>query len=205
MRLKPLNPIDIRQSPDEKKYVDLGAFYNFSLSEEIHGKPGNTIPIPSGINDFNGVKFDARGIIQLSSKVAYEKSHLHYPEKINRIAVDCMAKELCFLHSSAWDSAKGTEVVAIVVNYADNQKKIITIKYQIEVEDWWFNLENSVFPSNAELAWEGINDRVKDFGCVLKLYRYTWENPLPEVEIKSIDLVSAMNNTGYMLYGITCL
>jgi len=28
---------------------------------------------------------------------------------------------------------------------------------------------------------------------------------MPDVEIISIDLISAMNDTGYMLYGITCL
>ena len=75
---------------------------------------------------------------------------------------------------------------------------------QIDVEDWWFHLQNSIFPSNAELVWEGSNNRVKDLGFVLKLYRYTWVNPVPEVEIAAIDLISTMNDAGYMLYGITC-
>jgi hypothetical protein len=109
------------------------------------------------------------------------------------------------LHSSAWESPKFTDVATIQVNYAGNQKRSIAIRYQVEVEDWWFNLQKSVFPAAAELAWEGVNNRVKDLGCVLKLYRYTWGNPLPEVEIESIDLISAMNNTGYMLLGITCI
>ena len=121
IRTKPLKPIDKRQLPEEKKYVDLGPFYNFAISEEIHGKPGNTIPIPSGINDFNGVKFDVRGIIQLASKVSFEKSHIHYPEKITGIPVNIDCKKVVLLHSSAWESAKGTEVVEIVVHYANNQ------------------------------------------------------------------------------------
>ena len=205
IRNKPLKIIEKRLLPNEKKYVDLEQFYNFAVSEEIHGKPGNTIPIPSGINDFNRIKFDARGIIQLASKVSYEKSHILYPEKITGIPVNTTAKKLCFLHSSAWESAKGTGVVEIVVQYANNQSRNILIKSREEVEDWWFHTENSIFPANAELAWEGSNDRVKDLGFVLKLYRYTWVNPLPDVEIISIDLVSSMNDTGYMLYGITCL
>jgi len=205
IRTKPLHAIDARQSPDENQYVDLGSFYNFALSEEIHGKPGNNLPIPSGINNFNGVKFDARGVIQLASNVSFEKSHIKYPQEITGIPVNRKAKKLCFLHSSAWESIKGTEVVRLVVNYANNQKQIITMRNQIEVEDWWFNLEKSVFPSEAKLAWEGTNNRVKDLGCVLKLYQYTWKNPMPNVEIMSIDVISAMNDTGYMLYGITCL
>jgi hypothetical protein len=205
IRTEPSKPIEKRQLPDEKKYVDLGSFYNFSLSEEIHGKPENTIPIPSGINNFNGVIFDARGIIQLASKVSFEKSHIIYPEKISGIGVNHFADSLCFLHSSAWESEKGTEVVQIVVNYANKETRTISISSRVEVEDWWFHLENSIFPAKAKLAWEGSNARVKDLGFILKIYRYTWVNPLPEVEILSIDLISSMNDTGYMLYGITCL
>lgn len=205
IRTEPLKPIEKRQFPAEKEYVDLGAFYNFSLSEEIHGKPYNIIPIPSGVNDFNGVKFDARGIIQLASKVSFEKSHIKYPKKISGIQVNCMAGSLCFLHSSAWESEKGTDVALIVVNYANNEKRTITIKSRIEVEDWWFHPENSIFPEKTKLAWKGSNARVEELGFVLKIYRYTWANPMPTVEISSIDLISSMNDTGYMLYGITCL
>ncbi len=91
------------------------------------------------------------------------------------------------------------------MNFENGQKQIITIRYQVEVEDWWFHPVNSVFPPKAKLAWQGINDRVEELGFVLKIYHYTWINPLPEVKIISIDLDSAMNDTGYMLYGITCL
>jgi len=205
IRTKPLQTIDARQLPDDNKYVDLGLFYNFALSEEIHGKPGNKIPLQSGINDYNGVKFDVRGIIQLASNVSYEKSHILYPEKITGIPVNRFADTLCFLHSSAWESKKGTDIAEIVIHYANNLERTITIKNQIDVEDWWFNPEKSIFPSNTELAWEGSNKRVQDLGLVLKLYRYTWVNPVPDVEITAIDLISSMNDTGYMLYGITCL
>ena len=204
IRYKALHAVNERQLPNEPRYVDLGSFYNFALSEEIHDKPGNTIPIPSGINDFNGVKFDARGIVQLASKVSYEKSHIHYPEKITWIPVNAFADSLCFLHSSAWESEMGADVVEIVIHFANHQEKTITIKYQVHVEDWWFHPVNSIFPSEAKLAWEGSNNRVKELGFGLKVYRYTWKNPMPEVKITSIDLISAMNNTGYMLYGITC-
>jgi hypothetical protein len=205
IRTRPLNSIPERQVQADPGFIDLGSFYNFSLSEEIHGKSGNILPIPSGINNFNGVSFDARGVIQLASKVSFEKSHIHYPEKIIGIPVNCKAGKLCFLHSSAWESVKGTEVVDIVIHYADKQSRIIKIKSREEVEDWWFHTENSIFPENAELAWEGSNNRVKELGFVLKLYRYSWINPLPDVEIISIDMISLMNDTGYMLYGITCL
>jgi len=205
IRTKPLHAIEARPSDAGDKYVDLGPYYNFALSEEIHGKPGNTIPLPSGINEYHGVNFDVRGIIQLASKVAYENSHIHYPQRITGIPVDRVADKLCFLHSSAWASEPGTDVVDLVIHYANQKTQTVTLQYQVHVEDWWFHPENSVIPPEAVLAWEGSNERVKDQGMDLKLYHFTWENPIPDVEITSIDLVSSMNDTGYMLYGITCL
>jgi hypothetical protein len=53
IRTKPLHPIEKRQFPDDHKNVDLGPFYNFALSVEIH----NTIPIRAGINGYEGFKF----------------------------------------------------------------------------------------------------------------------------------------------------
>jgi len=204
-RTKPIRPISPRQLPEDGRFVNLESFYNFSSGEEIHGKPANTIPIPSGINDFMEVKFDARGIIQLASSVSFEKSHIHYPKEIIGIPVNHLADSLCFLQSSAWESETGKAVVHIVVHYANDQKRTITISHKVEVADWWVNPEHSTSPPEAEIAWEGSNPRVEELGLVLKLYRYTWVNPMPEVEIKSIDLISAMNETGYMLFGITCL
>ena len=142
MRTKPLHPIEKREASADDSLVDLGPYYNFALSEEIHGKPDNTIPIPAGISEYAGVKIDTRGVIQLASNVSLQNSHIEYPEKITGIAVNHMASSLCFLHSSAWASKKGTDV---------------------------------------------------------------WKNPLPEIEITSIDLISSMNDTGYMLFGISCL
>ncbi|HER08692.1 MAG TPA: hypothetical protein ENO20_07250 [Bacteroides sp.] len=205
IRTQPLLAIEARPSDASKKYIDLGPYYNFSLSEEIHGKPGNTIPLPAGIHAYHGVKFDVRGIIQLASNVSYENSHIRYPRQITGIPVNQKADQLCFLHSSAWASEPGTDVVDIVIHYANQKTQTVTLQYQVHVEDWWFHPENSVIPPSAVLAWEGSNERVKDQGMDLKLYHYTWENPMPEVEITSIDLVSSMNDTGYMLYGITCL
>ena len=92
-----------------------------------------------------------------------------------------------------------------MVHYANDQKRTFTIRHKVEVADWWVDPEHSTSPPEAEIAWEGSNPRVEELGLVLKLYRYTSVDPMPGVKIKSIDLISAMNETGYMLFGITCL
>jgi len=83
-----------------------------------------------------------RGIIQLASHVSYKNSHIHYPRQITGIPVNLMADKLCFLHSSAWASETGTEVVDIVIHYANQKTQTVTLQYQVHVEDWWFHPEN---------------------------------------------------------------
>lgn len=205
MRNKSLKPIEIRQDSLDARYIDLGPFYNFALSEEIHGKPENTISLPTGIHDYKGVKFETRGVIQLASAVSLANSHLEYPKEIRGIPINQKAESLSFLHSSAWASPRGTDVVSIVVSYANGDKETIVIQNQIDVEDWWFHPENSVIPPKSKLAWEGSNKRVEDIGMSLKIFHFTWHNPKPDVKITSIDLISSMSDTGYMLYGLTCL
>jgi hypothetical protein len=152
IRTKPLHSICERQLPADPQYIDLGPFYNFAMSEEINGKPGNTIPLPAGVKDYKGVKFDVRGILQLESSVSYTKSNSCYPRAVSGIPVARLAESICFLHSSAWESKMGTEVVNVVFNYANNQIRTITLKNQIEIADWWFHLKFSIFPPSAQLA-----------------------------------------------------
>jgi hypothetical protein len=75
---------------------DLESFYTFTLSEEIHDKYGNTILLQPGINDYNEIKIDVRGLIQPASDVSYEKFLIHYPEKITGIPVYHFADTLYF-------------------------------------------------------------------------------------------------------------
>jgi hypothetical protein len=57
----------------------------------------------------------------------------------------------------------------------------------------------------AEPAWKGPQERWKqswpDWG--VRLYKLTWKNPRPEVEIKSIDLVSTMTKSAPFVIAIT--
>jgi hypothetical protein len=205
IRLKPLKAIVSGSPKAGMNSINLEKFYNISLQEEVHGKPGNLLPVEPGLAEFNGQLFDIRGIIQLSSSVSEEKTHIFYPKEVIEIPIQQLAEKLCFIHSSAWESKKGEKVVDIIVNYADGTSQNIDIKYQLDVEDWWFFIEKSIFPVNCQSAWKGSNDRVKDLNCIIQLYQYTWINPQPQVEIESIDLLSAMNGTGYMLYALNCL
>jgi len=68
--------------------------------------------------------------------------------------------------------------------------------------DWWEGPDAEP-PSAAEVVWEGGNERTLGMGLSIQLRRYTWQNPLPDVEIETIDLVSASVESAPFLTAIT--
>ena len=54
-------------------------------------------------------------------------------------------------------------------------------------------------PSQAEIAWHGSHTR-----SGVSLFRYTWDNPLPQVAIDRIDFLSAMTKAAPFLVAVTC-
>ena len=59
------------------------------------------------------------------------------------------------------------------------------------------------YPSDPQsrIAWRGPNG--VDEEDELIIYAKTWDNPLPDVEIASLDFVSAMDEPTPFLLGVT--
>lgn len=202
-RTKPKVSVQPRQEGLDYKLIDLSEFYNISLNETVHDKPGNDLSdLGAGVHTFGGTEYDIRGIIQLSSSISEEKTKVKYPSKIEGIAINQKAKAISFVQSSAWDSEKGTIAAFYIINFVDRTKEKISLQYQIQMEDWWA-MPESVVPDEAEIVWKGQNQRTLDLNFHLQLYKYTWINPFHEKEIKTLDIISNNERTGLMLFAIT--
>jgi hypothetical protein len=53
--------------------------------------------------------------------------------------------------------------------------------------------------TRSTVAWSGFNSA----RVVVRLYKTTWVNPLPETEIVSLDYVSAMTPSAPFLLAVT--
>jgi hypothetical protein len=71
------------------------------------------------------------------------------------------------------------------------------------VRDWWCDPETGEATRNATVAWTGKNAAAEAQGMALRLYKFTWENPLADATIESIDLVSANSNSSPFVVAIT--
>jgi hypothetical protein len=186
------------------KFVDLSNFYNHVLDDDIHYKPGNDLKaVPHGVHEFAGVPFDVNGLIQLSGSISKEKTKHDYPPAVKDIPVNLRGEKVHFLQCASWHDQPEVKIGEYRLHYATGHTEIIPIIYQVNVFDWWVLPDDSPDVSGAEIAWKGDNERTRDLDYFIQFYKYTWNNPLPGVEITSIDFISDGQESAPFLMAIT--
>jgi hypothetical protein len=160
--------------------------------------------LPQGIITLGGVVFDVRGTIVLrrSFKSGVDAA---YPVQIAGIKLGRKFKQLHVLHGCGErEIAKGTVIGAYVLHFADGTQQELEMIYGRDLLDFW--KMNSDPPETADMAteaWTGRNPTADIFGATARLFRRTYENPKPEVEVVSLDFVSKLTVTAPFLIAIT--
>jgi len=190
--IPPRNPL---ASP---KMIDLTQHYNSSKRTGL----GSLASLPSGLQTMAGSVFDIRGVIQLSrrrDRIGDSGS----PESITGIKIGLKSRRLHFLHATTFEADGGTQVGTYVVRYARNEPQVIPIVYGKDVRNWQTAKREPLTTQNSSLAWIGSNPLVQSQSRSLRMFKSTWENPLPDEEIASIDFVSNMSDAAPFLVAIT--
>ena len=184
--------------------VDLTAYYNAVLTNSwIGGSNDDLTSLPTFL-EFNGVDYDARGVIQLACK---KDSMKVFPRQLKGIKIGQKAKRLHFLHATAFARLKddeGLEVGDYVVHYTTSAMVVdVPIYYGRDVRDW--HMRPGERPKQKELtvAWTGANEAGIKAGYSLRLFTTTWTNVAADVEIDSIDFISAMGAPAPFLVAVT--
>jgi hypothetical protein len=191
--------------------VSLEKFMNWSLSDDPNGRRGfhmqgsdNDMHLfPRGKVNFHGVEYDlvdpeklgGNGVVALGGK-GYESRH---PTSVKGIAVGRKADRLYFLHNTAW----GVPGFVYRVYYTEDRKRWIpgqpdpfvdvVVKPDENIADWWgANSYESgeKFIGGATVAWSGATDYHKSRGVRVGVFQMVWDNPYPEKEIESVDIIS---------------
>ena len=180
--------------------VDLSNFYNDHLApphwRELIGA------MPHGLQLLAGTPFDVRGVIVLAGKPPAQTS---FPPRVNGIPVGQKCQRLHFLQATAQGGglAEESAVGTYVVHFADGQKREIPIRYGDDVADWLVAASAPLEIKGSVVAWTGTCAAAQGQGGFLRLFKTTLENPLPAVEIRSIDFVSANTEAMPVLMAIT--
>jgi hypothetical protein len=173
--------------------IDLSTFYNVSLTQSVHPLPddrplNDLSELPHGLQTFAGTRFDVRGLVHLGSKATELK---RFPPSALDIRVRQKCRRLCFLHSASWQDAPGVRIGNYRVRYADGEVADVPIVYGKDVYDWW-QVRQDVTDPRSKVAWRGGNPASRVAGLGIILFKLTWENPRPDVEVSSVDFQSEM-------------
>lgn len=207
--------------------IDLSLYYNGRMEDEyLEGSSGhNYAAVSRGVSEFAGVSFDVRGLIRLRSRnkefrsaTAKRLPDLNKPESVLGIAISASCKKLHFLHT-AESVYSGSELGAYIVHYADGTKYAIPIQAFTNTQGRTPNVADRYFssylasqgkplvpPPPLVVAWQGPRPPTQPpekTPSYIWLYLLTWENPRPEIEIKSINFISHGADGGPCLFAIT--
>lgn len=158
--------------------------------------------LPKGLQEFGGVQFDVRGVIQLSGRAAQEQLRVQFPREVKDIKIGQKAGTLHVLHATAWPEKDGAVVGSFLVHYANGEQREIPIVYGRDVRDWWTQSNESESPE-LKVAWTGQNSATGDNRPPIRLFKTQWQNPLADTEIDRLDYRSAMSESAPFLIAIT--
>ena len=196
----------------QPKCIDLSQYYTAKLTDSLNSpasvRENNLASLPKGRQVFSGVPFEVSGILQLSGLKLEEWGRTEYPQAINKIKIGQRCQRLHLLHGAGGVfDPHGLTIAKLVLHYADNSSRELEIKNGVHVRDWWGDPKQTVTGTNSTLAWTGTNPALKKYGGPrpgnLRIYETTFENPQPQIEIRMIDYVSAMENSSPFMIGLT--
>ena len=182
--------------------LDLSAHYNVGLrqAESESGRDNSLSSLPAGLQTFAGVTFDVRGIIRLAGDDALAAS---MPARMNHIPVARNCQRLHFLHATGRPTAAGNVIGSYVVHYANGMIVTVPIVYGHMLRDYWVKGNEPPTPKGLVVAWSGSNEEAAANGTSIRLFKWTWENPFPEIEIRNLDFVSNLTGCAPFLIAVT--
>jgi hypothetical protein len=107
------------------------------------------------------------------------------------------------LHATAYNAERGTRVGALHVHYENGHKWEIPIVYGDDVLDWWFDPRQQETTSRSTVVWTGENPATKRGQQALRLFKSTWDSPLPVETVEHITYRSTGSASAPFLVAIT--
>lgn len=205
-------PVILRIPPRDPQstsaQIDLTDHYNAGLNEAWHARPGSGYKhsdlswLPRGLQTFAGTEFDVRGVVQIAGR---NLASSRFPAAVIRIKINRKCRALHFLHATAWSVPDGTRIGHFRIVYSDGEEQEIPILYGVDVRDWTLaaTAKNEPVSAKPEIAWMGKSPLSQSQGTTLRLFKSSWENPVPQARLDTVDYVSAETNCAPFLIAIT--
>ena len=193
-----------RDPSAKSNLIDLTSWYNAGLTVDWHKTtPGNNLgTVPSGLQTFAETEFDVRGLIQVCGS---NLGIVPYPRRVEGIRVGLRCSKLHFLHNALLGSRppQRETIGTYIVHYADNESETIPLQMGENILDWWDSSTQLPPGGPTVLAWEGRNAHSKKLNKNIHVNKFTWNNQRADMEVATLDFVSAAKTPAPFLIAIT--
>jgi WD40 repeat protein len=189
--------IPSRDTHASLKLIDLSSYYTRSL-ETVFGKdvPG----LPAGVHHLVETDFDLRGVIVLDEKTKVYGLPNDEPQQIGFIPIKQSCTNLQVLETGyGGTNINGSTIATFLIHYADGTRRTWRLVYGEHLRNVEGSAKGQV--TKAVIAWQSAPDPKS--GRVRRLFKATWPNPTPDVEISHISLGSEASDTRIALLAIT--
>jgi hypothetical protein len=182
--------------------VSLDAFYQRQFAD--YRPTDSWAQVPRGETNFDGVPFLMFGKIDLTG-LGRARDGEFQPARVGDIPVGHRAARVHLIHGASYDAPDDTPIASVLLRYENGETRHLFIRYGVHARNWYVEANEVV----AELSdprslvvWNG-NTRPDGAGRPTRLFKTTFDNPLPALEVRSIDLLSLFARANSVILAIT--
>jgi hypothetical protein len=202
--------------------IDLTAHFNGTLDFAWTRRASTHFDfrqLPRGIVSMGGVEFDVRGVVVMASTrlpamVSDSQRSRSYlsayggpdfesaldprrPKSIEDLPVQVAVRRIHILMTSEGGGRSGKPIATLRVLKTDGEHHEQSIRHGVEARDWLTDKHGAI--GSPEPIWVGDTHTASR----LRLYRFTWENPYPEIPVDTLTLESTGSDTTPIIFAIT--
>ena len=160
--------------------------------------------VPRGETNFDGVPFLLFGKIDLTG-LGRARDGEFQPPGTGEIPVGRRATRLHLMHGTSYDSPEGEPVACLLLRYEGGETRRLLIRYGVHVRNWHLEaneVASDLSDPGSRVVWDG-NTRPDGAGKPTRLFKTTFENPVPAKEIRTLQLLSLFARANPVILAIT--
>ena len=167
--------------------------------------PQSWLALPRGTQTLDGVVFKIDGKLEVTGLDDARNGELH-PSRLTGLRVGRKCARLWLLHGADGLEGDGVPIAKLLLHYANGKVRDVRLGYGVHVVSWFKDRRektNELADVNSKLAWTGVSDEPDHRGTPVRLFKTGLDNPLPDQEIASLELVSLYSRATPFLVAVT--
>lgn len=185
--------------------IDLTSYYDKGERSDFDGHDNGWATFPKGDQVFQGIPFNARGMVMLSGRSLAAIKNFPLQKSISEVPVNRKFEQLHLLQGAAFRAERGTVLAHARIDYADGTWELLPIAYGVHTADLWRScFEPPVeLAANSRLGWVAIPPAVVGGGLSTRMFLTSFDNPHPDRMVETVSVQSTDAVASVIVVGIT--